>query len=376
MMDTLVTTVGSKLEVGANPDGTLSISIDWPSADMAARLVDIALQTFLEARHVTEIGTLEEKIAILDSHATTVRGEIDSIAEQLQRLREDQLAKAQKAGEGFTASSQPAGSSPPTTSVTPRRPASAAPTPDLALPILKEQLETKKKRLADMEGDRSRRLSDAEAKAEDLKTKLTAEHPLVVQAQKAVELYSSPSSESTALSREIKALGDDIAAREASGRTAATGGGTYARSGDGSGSSGRTGASTAPPAPSGLPTAVLELLQQGVGVDPTVTAQLQTAVAKYSELTEDITTARVTLDSAQAEFQHRYKIVVPPQIAKSPSKPAVGKIAGIGLVVAMALALILPLLLELKRGVIVETWQVHMLQLPILAELKLPPRSD
>jgi len=38
--------------------------------------------------------------------------------------------------------------------------------------------------------------------------------------------------------------------------------------------------------------------------------------------------------------------------------------------------LLLPLVEELRKGVIVERWQVQQLRLPVLAELKLPPHTD
>jgi len=46
-----------------------------------------------------------------------------------------------------------------------------------------------------------------------------------------------------------------------------------------------------------------------------------------------------------------------------------------GLLFTLLLSLGLPVLLELRRNVIVERFQVHQLQLPVLAELKLPPHS-
>ena len=49
---------------------------------------------------------------------------------------------------------------------------------------------------------------------------------------------------------------------------------------------------------------------------------------------------------------------------------------GGGLFAALLLALLVPILLELRTGIIVERWQVQQLRLPILAELPLPPGSD
>jgi capsular polysaccharide biosynthesis protein len=56
-----------------------------------------------------------------------------------------------------------------------------------------------------------------------------------------------------------------------------------------------------------------------------------------------------------------------------PSKPKVPLVLAVGFAVALALSLLIPILLELKTGTIVERWQVHQLNLPILGELHIPP---
>ena len=50
---------------------------------------------------------------------------------------------------------------------------------------------------------------------------------------------------------------------------------------------------------------------------------------------------------------------------------ALGIVAG-GFFGGIVVALLLALLLELRKGKIVERWQVYQMKLPILAELRLP----
>jgi uncharacterized protein involved in exopolysaccharide biosynthesis len=110
-------------------------------------------------------------------------------------------------------------------------------------------------------------------------------------------------------------------------------------------------------------------------MDPAVSAQLSTALSKYSELRGEIRSARIRLDTAQAAFNYRYKIVAPASLPAKPHKPKVPMILAIGVLAALGLALLVPIALELKTGIIVERWQVHQLPIPVLGELSMPPRD-
>ena len=69
-------------------------------------------------------------------------------------------------------------------------------------------------------------------------------------------------------------------------------------------------------------------------------------------------------------------MVIPAEEPRYPTKPKPAIIIGVGVFLSLLLALIVPILLELRRGLIVERWQVDLLQLPVLGELKLPPKSN
>jgi len=84
---------------------------------------------------------------------------------------------------------------------------------------------------------------------------------------------------------------------------------------------------------------------------------------------------KISLDTAQAAFNHRYQVIVPVDVPNKPIKPKGIVILGAGIFVSLLIALLIPILLQLRNGVIVELWQVHAFQLPVLGELRLPPRS-
>src|SRR6266849_1231465 len=83
----LIPTLDGKLGVTAteNPN-TLSIGVDWHEPRMAARIVEAAYQRYLEGRHGADVSTIAEYISILEGHASDLRQEIDTIAEQVQKL--------------------------------------------------------------------------------------------------------------------------------------------------------------------------------------------------------------------------------------------------------------------------------------------------
>jgi hypothetical protein len=110
--------------------------------------------------------------------------------------------------------------------------------------------------------------------------------------------------------------------------------------------------------------------------DPALAAQISGAVVRYGSLRDDVRGAKLSLDTAQAAFNHRYQVVIPVEAPNRPSKPQLGVVAGAGLALTLLLALILPVLLELRRDVLVERWQIDHFQLPVLAELRLPEKRE
>ena len=70
-IDALAGLIESRLQVGTSDEGTVSFSIRWPDAQMAYRLVDEAMNSFLQYRRVSETAAITESIAILNRSAET-----------------------------------------------------------------------------------------------------------------------------------------------------------------------------------------------------------------------------------------------------------------------------------------------------------------
>src|SRR2546428_1201163 len=69
-------------------DGTVTIGIEFPDPQLAYRLVDTALQNFLEARHAADVSSIAETITILESRADQAHEALEGSLQKLQTLRE------------------------------------------------------------------------------------------------------------------------------------------------------------------------------------------------------------------------------------------------------------------------------------------------
>jgi capsular polysaccharide biosynthesis protein len=369
--DALVTMLEGRLWASAE-DQNLTIGASWSDPETARRIVEAAKESFLQSRHAAEISVIQEKMSILEGHSTRLRGEIEGIAQELGRVKEEKLAAAEKAARKVSEAA--AGTPAPAPRVAmPRRSepspaASSPPVTEADLATLKEDLETKKRKLSELQGRRQQSQLEAKGRLVDLKLKFTDDHPEVRSAEQRVALLGQVPIEESTLSGEVEALQARVKQVTAAARLDAAAAAAPVRPG---------GTTAASPTPNDtLPSEILRLLDDSNEMDPAISAQLSTALSKYSEIRGEIRSARINLDTAQAAFNHRYKIVVPASLPLKPSKPKVPLVLGVGFLVALALALIVPIVLELKNGIIVERWQVHQIPIPVLGELHLPPRDQ
>jgi uncharacterized protein involved in exopolysaccharide biosynthesis len=369
----LVATLESRISVSASDNSnTMTIGVDWHEPRAAAQLVDAAEQRFLEVRHGSDVSTIAEYISILEGHAAELRQEIDTIAEQVEKLVGDKT----KPGDKLAAAVPDGGAQMASALPQARRPPRPKLTPDEDLPRLKATLELKQSTLKQLQDDRSRRVIELKAKLAEAKARYTPAHPAVLDLERQLAAMSDDTPEVTALKATVEELEAEIKTR-----TSDYIAGTSARN-PGPAYPGATG--LAPPgapvnAADGpragpLPTDVMQLVQSSAdAVDPAIAAQFRYVVAKYTTVRDQISTARIELDTAQAAFKHRYKILTPAEVPNRAIKPKVPVLVAGGLLGGLLLALLVPVLLELRRRKFVETWQVARIHLPVLAELRFPP---
>lgn len=358
----LVWTLEEKLK--AVTEGTsLTIGVEWPDAQSAALIVDAAQNNFFEVRHIAEISTISEYISILEGHASRLRGEVDSLAQQIRQLKENKRSETLAKFKG-TAPEKPASAGGETRVVTAPRPRPSL-VPDEETVRLKVLLEAKQRAIAELEDFRNRRVLELQTKLADLKQKFTDQHPQVLDAKQNIASLSHETSQVTALRAEVKQIEADVRRRTGL-PDAPSGGGTMVI---------RTPGEAAAPTAAPLPADITNLLQdvKEEDLDPAVTAQFRYAVENYSSIRGQISAARVDLDTSQAAFKYRYKVVVPPEAPDKPMKPKIPLVIGGGLFLALVISLLSAIIAELRSDRIVEDWQVQQIALPLLAELTFPP---
>jgi uncharacterized protein involved in exopolysaccharide biosynthesis len=360
-MASLVGTLEQKITVSTDK-GDLSIKVEWSDPRTATELADAARESFLKARHTAEISAFEDKMAILDGHATKLRDDIGVLVQQLKASRDEQLAKDRQERSEARKSAAAAGDATPAPVGVRQVARTMAAEPDAQLPALKEKLADLKAKLAAFDADRDRRIREEQAKYDELKLRLTSSHPAVVTQRERIAIASQIPSDVMLMQAEEKDIEGEIQQREAMTR----------QGGDVLGGGGVMASRRASAEP--LPAEVTDLLERD-NLDPALSAQLSGSVAQYGSLRSEIFSTRVDLDTAQAAFNHRYQVIIPAEVPSKADKPKIGAVIGGGLVFALLIALLLPVLLELRTDIIRERWQVEHIQLPVLAELRLPPHS-
>jgi uncharacterized protein involved in exopolysaccharide biosynthesis len=313
---------------------TVTISLDWPDAQLGYRLVDTALQNFLEQRHATEVSTIAETITILEGHAAELKEVIDAEMQDFKHL--PQAAPAVGAG----------------TPASPPRRDPAAETNKAELAEVKLMLDAKRRAITELDEFRRRRLTDLQAQLAQQRAIYADAHPAIVTLQQSITSLQEPSPQLLGLRKEEHELQTEYE-RLSARRTEVSSTVARARSTD-----------ATLPRPG----------DKRVDLDADYArTRLRFDMEKYDVLLERIESARIELDTARAAFKYRYGIIRPPTFPRRPEKPKVPLILVAGVIAALALGTLAAALADLWSGKILELWQVERgLGLPVLGEVPRP----
>jgi len=331
-LDALVGLLEKKLWV-ATGEGTVTIGIDWPNAEMAYHLVEAAQQNFLETRHAMEVSIIAEAISILEGHAQSAQEKVLAAYENVKKAKEGKSAR-----EPSRESARP---SPP--------PRPSGESQDLAQ--IKVMILAKRRALADLEQFRQKRLTELQAQMAEARSIYAPAHPAVVTAKQSIDALLRESPQITTLKKEEQDLLVEYAKR------------------------GGKNPEDLPSSPAPLPERAL-VINNSPAEDDSMSyprEQLKIGIRKYYDLVDRIEAARIELDTARAAFKYRYSIVRPAQIPKKPKKPDVPLTIAGGVLAGLLLAFLVPALLDLYRRTIAESWQIlRQLQLPLLVATRRP----
>ena len=369
-LDMMVGLLEQRMIVSAGPvgDGTVTIELAWPDAEMAYKLVQGAQQAFLDARQVAETAAIGESIAILERYSASLHESINRTLAELER--------AQSKGGPVRTSSRVARAT--------RQPVSAVPAiiaslgvPQLAdsvaadpdLNRLKSTLSTKRQELTRMEDTRQRQTAELQGRLAQLRTVYTANHPSVLSAQQNLAGVNQEQPQALALAAEIEELQaeydkrladatdlqikEELARRSAAAATAAV----------------NNTPSVVQPTPE---PPVIPRVRATDSETEFASLRLRSELNQLESVLERTDGARIELAVSQAAFKYRYSVIRPAQVPRDPVAPNLQMIFAAGFVASLFLALAVVVCKDLLSGKILEIWQVErQLGLPVIGTLRM-----
>ena len=321
----------------ATGENTVTISIEWPDAQMAARLVEAAQQNFLEARHVSEISSIGEAISILEGRAALVHERVEQAADQMEKaMAETRPVKVPR----------PSGA-PPAVNVQQSQ----------EVARLKAMLEAKRRTINDLEEFRQRRLSELRAKLAEQRTIYSDQHPVIGDLkQQIAALEKQESLQIAALHQDEDELIAELA-RYGSSETRSSPRATFR---------------AAPVSGEILRLERESSRTESPGVE-NAKGELHFALAKYASLLDRIEAARMELDASGAAFKYRYSVLRPAEVPRTPRKPNRPLWLGLSVVMGLLLAIVMAVIADLRAGRLVERWQIErQLGISVLSEVAPP----
>ncbi len=360
-LNILVLTLEKKLDVTVTDDSTVTITVDWSNPQIAYDLATLVQKNFLEARYDSDVAVINDSIAVLEEHAKSELAHVDTELDEYQKI--------------VAARSGPATASPLQTRFLPgttTRVLMPAGTP-AATPAdadLAKELEEKRVQIRALEDARQRSLEALKTQLSTAQLTLTPMHPTVIALQQQVDAMSEPSAELAQLRGEERSLMDRIAAPKAEASAAPrmailprrpSASPTDAPSATDSASAGGL-----------LPPLTPAALERD-GPLQLAQSELALAIRAYEDALVRLDATKVELDITGAAYKHRYTVVTPAELPKSPKK-ATAQLVGVGAVFGGALlALLIAAGMDMVAGLVLESWQVRRrLRLDVLGELDNP----
>lgn len=317
-LEPLVKRVDAALSV-VPAEGTLAIAIEWPDPQQAYRIVEGAVQSYLESRRLTEIAPIEEAISILEGRASTMLAALVSLQGEARKQRPGRSRAAELSQSDLPLESGAA--------------------------ELEARLRAKQQAANEVEDYRRRKVTELRAQLTQEERLYGPDYPSLVILKQSIEALSQPSAQLASLRDEQRTLEAEY--RQRFGRLPRSGGDALL------GDSGE--------------------LPRDEGVDA-LQSRLKRATLEYQTMLDRIGSARIELETARSAFKYRYSVLWPAEIPKAPHRPKIIKILVAGSLFSLLLAVATAAAIDLLSGRIVERAQVERkLGLLVLGEVR-PPR--
>jgi uncharacterized protein involved in exopolysaccharide biosynthesis len=369
-LDALVYRLENAMVVSAGPigDGTVTIALYWPDAEMAYKLVERAQQAFLDARQIAETSAINEAIAILERYSTSLHKDVNQTLLELQQT----TARERVAGPSARVPAR----------VAPRRYAvttlakednsldapadidrSMAADPEAAK--VKGELLSKRTELAKIQSERERTISEMQAKLAALQTVYTASHPSVQTLQQNIAMVQKESPQLAALKASVEQLEtkyDELAAAEAERVAKAELNRRQTTPATSRVETSEPAQAEAPP-----PVPVEPVPSQAAQF---ASLRLRTELSQLQSILERTDGARIELAVSEAAFKYRYTVIKPAQVPREPQSPQIRLLLAGAFVLSLVLGLAATVTKDLMSDRVLEPWQVERrLGLPILGSV-------
>jgi uncharacterized protein involved in exopolysaccharide biosynthesis len=232
-------------------------------------------------------------------------------------------------------------------------------------------LEQVRHHIRSLEDDRQREVDSVRQQLMQAQLTLTPMHPTVIALQQQLAVLNQPSPELTQLRADERSVMAQIApplptlpsvsvpsAPAAAPPSGTNGLGLLAASGPSD-----AGESASKPRLGSDKDAKVELAE----------SELSSAIRAYEDVLSRIDSAKVELDITRAGYKHRYTVIAPPEVPRTPKKATARALGAASIIFAALLAILLATGLDMLPGKIIEPWQVRRrLKLDVIGELDNP----
>jgi hypothetical protein len=364
-LDALVGTLENRMVVEAGPvgDGTVTIELRWPDAEMAYRLVEAAQQAFLEARQVAETAAIGESIAILERYSASLHEDINRTLAELNRTQATRRSSAP--APRLYVPRLSAAQSLPAVAAALGAPLDPSLEPDPEINRLKTELTSKKQDLTRLEDARERQLSELQGRLAQLTTVYTETHPSVQSTRQNIAALSHEPPQVVNLRADVEELEKKIDERTAAAVDAQIQATTRAAAAAPRQPAVTQDAAVPQPVPVEEPTANRDVVEFA-------SLRLRSELNQLESVLERTDGARIELAVSQAAFKYRYSVIRPAQVPRDPVFPDLRLVIAAGLLGSLVLAFAIVVCKDLMSNRILEPWQVErQLGLPILGTVRI-----
>ena len=333
LTEVLAGTLEKRIVVTAQPGGIVTFTVQWPEPAMAEKITETVMNNFIENRNLTEMAQLGETISLLEERLHEADKEMD-----------DTLTSARTASRPTRAAAGSMASSAPKLIET------------VELARMHAEINQKRRALEELLTIKERQVADLQAQLAQQRAVYSESYPAVANLRRQIDAMSADSPQIIGARKELAELEARYVTR--GGAAATLEGLPISR----------------PSAGGAAATSTLLQVLGTVSRDPAeeyARGRLTSAIARYYSIADRLESAHIEREAARANIKFRYTMVKPPLFPRG-SMTGMYRIVLVvlGVLAAPLFGIAAAVALELRRGRLVEAWQLpRSLGLPVLAVL-------